>query len=123
MTGKDLTIVDPKKYADDQARVRESFWRKAKRHAGRLPFIDEAVAGYYAATDPATPLSSKAILFGALAYFVIPTDLLPDFIASLGFTDDAAVMYAAVKSVASNIKDAHRERARAWLEKNRTTTG
>lgn len=118
MTGKDIVIVDPKRYARDQARVRESFWRKVRRHAGKLPFLDEAIAGYYAAVDPATPLSAKSVLFGALAYFVLPIDMLPDFIASLGFTDDAAVIFAAVKTVGSQIKDHHRTRARAWLSNN-----
>jgi uncharacterized membrane protein YkvA (DUF1232 family) len=118
MSGKDIVIVDPKRYARDQARVRESFWRKVRRHAGKLPFLDEAIAGYYAAVDPRTPLAAKSVLFGALAYFVLPVDMLPDFIASFGFTDDAAVIFAAVKTVGSQIKDHHRTRARAWLEKS-----
>jgi uncharacterized membrane protein YkvA (DUF1232 family) len=118
MTGKDIVIADPKRYAKDQARVREGFWRKARRYAGKLPFLDEAIAGYYAAVDPRTPLSAKTVLFGALAYFVLPIDMLPDFIASLGFTDDAAVIFAAVKTVGSQIKDHHRTRARAWLSSN-----
>jgi uncharacterized membrane protein YkvA (DUF1232 family) len=118
MTGKDIAVVDPAKYARDRERVNDGFWRKIRRHAGRVPFLDEALAAYYCAVDPKTPLSAKAVLMGALAYFVVPTDLLPDFIAWLGFTDDAAVLYAAVKTVSSNIKDGHRERARAWLRQN-----
>ena len=118
MSGKDLVVVDPKKYARDQERVRSGFWRKVKRYAGKVPFLDEALASYYCATDPKTPLQAKAILMGALAYFVVPVDMMPDFVAWLGFTDDAAVFYAALRTVNAHIKDHHRIRARGWLEKN-----
>jgi uncharacterized membrane protein YkvA (DUF1232 family) len=53
---------------------------------------------------------------GALAYFVIPTDLIPDFIASLGYTDDAVVFYAALRTIAPHIKDHHRDKARRTLD-------
>lgn len=113
-----MVVVDPRKYARDQQRVRSGFWRKLRRYAGKVPFLDEALAGYYSATDPKTPLQAKAILMGALAYFVVPVDMMPDFVAWLGFTDDAAVFYAALRTVNAHIKDHHRARARDWLEKN-----
>jgi uncharacterized membrane protein YkvA (DUF1232 family) len=75
------------------------------------------VAGYYCALDPATPLQVKAVLFGALAYFVLPIDLVPDVIAWLGFTDDAAVLYAAIRTVAPHIKDCHRAQARTAVDR------
>ena len=55
------------------------------------------------------------MLIAALAYFVVPTDLIPDFIASIGFTDDAAVLLAAIQTVTPHIKDGHRTQARAAL--------
>jgi uncharacterized membrane protein YkvA (DUF1232 family) len=97
--------------------VEQGFWRKAKRFAAKLPFLDEAVAAYYCAIDPATPLQVKAILFGALAYFIMPIDVIPDFVAWFGFTDDAAVMYAAIRSVSNHIKPEHKERARDSLNR------
>jgi uncharacterized membrane protein YkvA (DUF1232 family) len=51
-----------------------------------------------------------------LAYFVVPTDMIPDFIAWLGYTDDAAVLATAIRSVAGAIKDTHREKARSTLD-------
>jgi len=113
-----MVVVDPQKYARDQERVRSGFWRKLKRYAGKVPFLDEALAAYYSAIDPKTPLQAKAIIMGALAYFVVPVDMMPDFVAWLGFTDDAAVFYAALRIVNAHIKDHHRTRARFWLEKN-----
>ena len=59
----------------------------------------------------------KATLVGALAYFVLPIDAIPDVLPVLGFTDDAAVLAAAIKLVASHIRPAHREAARNALAK------
>jgi uncharacterized membrane protein YkvA (DUF1232 family) len=115
MAGRDLVPVDAKRYARDKARVEQGFWDKVRRTLGRVPFVEEAVAAYYCALDPKTPLQVKAILLGALAYFVIPADMIPDFIAWLGFTDDAVVLAAAIRSVAPAITESHREKARAVL--------
>jgi uncharacterized membrane protein YkvA (DUF1232 family) len=62
--------------------------------------------------DDATPRRVKLVLLGALAYFVMPFDLIPDFLPLLGYTDDAAVMAAAFAAVASSITDEHRKKAR-----------
>jgi uncharacterized membrane protein YkvA (DUF1232 family) len=95
--------------------VERGFWRKLGAVAARIPFADEAVSAYYAARDPATPNRVKAVLLGALAYFVIPTDLVPDFIAGLGFTDDATVLLLAAQTVSGHIKPPHREKAKEKL--------
>jgi uncharacterized membrane protein YkvA (DUF1232 family) len=96
--------------------VRDGFWAKLRRAMGRIDFAREAVAAWYCATDPQTPLRVKAILIGALAYFIMPADVIPDVIVGLGFTDDAAVFWAAWKAVSNHIEDKHRERAAAALE-------
>ena len=110
-----LATIDPETLRADEAKVRRGFWRKLARHADKVPFLDEAVAAYYCALDPATPLRAKAVLMAALAYFVLPGDLIPDVLPVLGFTDDAAVIYAALRAVGSQITAAHRGRARAAL--------
>jgi uncharacterized membrane protein YkvA (DUF1232 family) len=100
-----------------EARVRRGFWRKLRRTAGHIPFAEDAAAAYFCAVDPATPRRVRTVLIGALADFVIPADLVPDFIAGLGFTDDATVLMAAVTAVAPHIRRRHRQRARAALER------
>ncbi len=114
--GKEISPYDPRTYARDRGRVERGFWSKVRRTLGRVPFVEEAVAAYFCALDRDTPLAVKAIVMGALAYFVIPTDLIPDFIAALGYTDDAAVFYAALRTVAPHIQDRHRDKARHALD-------
>jgi len=97
--------------------VDAGFWRKVGRLVGRVPFLEDAAAAYYCATDAHTPTRVKAVLITALAYFVVPVDLIPDFIATLGFTDDAAVLFAAIQTVAPHIKDGHRLQARNALRR------
>ena len=61
-------------------------------------------------------MRSKAILLGALAYFILPADAVPDLFAGLGFTDDAAVLAAAIAAVSRHLQPRHREQARARLQ-------
>lgn len=101
----------------DEKRVRESFWRKVRRTVGKVPFTEDAVAAFCCATDASTPLPIRATLFGALAYFVLPFDVIPDFIAGLGYSDDAAVLLAAITAASTHITETHRQKAKAWLLK------
>lgn len=97
--------------------VRRRFWAKVKRTLGRVPFLDRALAAFFAALDAKTPAAAKATLFAALAYFIMPADLVPDFIAGVGFTDDAAVLFLALQAIAPHITPEHLEQARAALAK------
>jgi uncharacterized membrane protein YkvA (DUF1232 family) len=101
--------------AADESAVRRGFWRKIRYVAGSLPFAEELLAAYYCAFDSRTPLQVKAVLLGAVAYFVMPVDLIPDCIPGIGYTDDAAVLAAAVELVASHINADHHEAARRVL--------
>jgi len=95
--------------------VRRGFWPKLRKLAPRLPFAAEAAALWFAARDPQTPVAAKAVMFAALAYFVLPADVVPDWIVGLGFTDDAAVIAAALAMVGRAITPAHRGAAAAFL--------
>jgi uncharacterized membrane protein YkvA (DUF1232 family) len=101
--------------AGEAERVQSEFWRKARRVAAGLPFAEDLLAAYYCAFDRATPLQVKASLMGALAYFVLPLDAMPDVLPLVGFTDDAAVLLAALRMVAGHVRPEHRDAARAAL--------
>ncbi len=103
------------KLAKDPERVRRTFWLKLKRLATRLPFAEDLLAAYYCAFDRETPRHVQAALLGAIAYFVLPLDFMPDMLPVLGFTDDAAVLATAIRMVASHITPEHRGAAHAAM--------
>jgi uncharacterized membrane protein YkvA (DUF1232 family) len=103
--------------ARNEERVRRDFWRKAARVAARLPFAEDLLAAYYCAFDQATPFQVRAALIGALAYFVLPFDFVPDVLPLLGFTDDAAILLTALRMVAGHLRPEHRDAARVALER------
>lgn len=99
-----------------EERVRTGFWRTVRRAARQVPFMDEVVAAYYCALDRQTPSRVRGTLLAALAYFVLPLDTIPDILVGFGFTDDVAVLTAALGMVRAHITPAHREAARRALE-------
>lgn len=111
----EVEILGPEDAAKEEAHIRARFWPTVKRALRTIPFIEEVVAAYYAMLDPATPLRARLTLIGALAYFVAPIDLVPDFVIGLGFLDDASVLMAALAAVRGSIRVDHREAARRAL--------
>ena len=111
----EVEILGPEEADREEARIRARFWPTVKRALRTIPFIEEVVAAYYAMLDPATPLRARLTLIGALAYFVSPFDIVPDFIIGVGFLDDASVLMAAFAAVRGSIRDDHREAARRAL--------
>src|ERR1039458_2550679 len=110
--------------ADDLAKDRESvrrrFWFKLKRVAARLPFAEDLLAAYYCAFDKETPRHVQVTLLGAIAYFILPFDFIPDMLPVLGFTDDAAVLATAIKLVASHITPEHHAAAKRAIARGMT---
>lgn len=98
-------------------RVSRGFWPKIRRTAARIPFADQALSVWFAARDPQTPAAAKGIMLGALAYFVLPVDAIPDIFAVVGFTDDAAVFAALLATLGANIKARHRDQAHEALDR------
>jgi uncharacterized membrane protein YkvA (DUF1232 family) len=91
------------------------FWRKMRSVAARIPFAEDAVAAYCCALDRETPVRVRAAILGALAYFVLPADAVPDLLPALGFADDAAVLAATLQLAAAHVLPEHREAARRAL--------
>ena len=100
---------------DDDSAWRHGFWCKIQRVAAQIPFAEDLLAAYYCAFDKQTPRHVQAALLGAIAYFILPFDFIPDMLPVLGFTDDAAVLATAIKLVANHIRPLHREAARNKL--------
>ncbi len=113
---KDKAINLPAVVSQNEDTVRSGFWPKITKVLAKIPFAEKAIAAYYCALDPQTPARAKGILLAALAYFIMPIDIIPDFLAGLGFTDDMAVLATAISLIKTHIKDKHFEKARAKLE-------
>ncbi len=103
----------------NEMRVKAGFWPKVARTAARIPFAKQMISVYYAARDPETPPAAKGIMLGALAYFVMPFDAIPDVLAGIGFTDDAAVITAVIATLGTNIKKRHTAAAQKALDRAR----
>ena len=101
--------------ARDEAIVRKDFWRKLQRFAAQLPFAEDLLTAYYCAFDRDTPNHVRAVLLGALAYFILPFDFMPDILPIAGFTDDAALLAGAIRLIWVHITPDHRDAARDAL--------
>ena len=78
-----------------------SFWRKLAAF-GRIAgheVLEKALWLYYAAERTDTPKWARATVYGALAYFVLPLDAVPDMLPVAGYTDDLAVLALAVTTI------------------------
>ena len=95
--------------------VERGFWPKLLKLAGRIPFAEDLAAAYFCVLDPTTPGRVKGVLLAALAWFVLPASLMPEFLIVLGFTDEIAIMAIVVRMVRKHLKERHYVRARAAL--------
>lgn len=96
---------------------RPNFWYKLRgsaRAAGQ-GVVERALCLYYAYGAPTTPAWAKAAITGALGYFILPLDAVPDVLAGIGYTDDLAVLALAVATIAAHITPEHVARARRTL--------
>jgi uncharacterized membrane protein YkvA (DUF1232 family) len=109
-----------RRVAGNEAELRRKFWRAIKREAANVPFVEDAITAHYCAFDRQTPIYVKAGLVGAVVYFIVPDDLIPDSIPVFGYLDDAAVLAGAMKIFSSHIKPEHREAARRTLARMRS---
>lgn len=97
------------------------FWAKlasSAQLAGR-EIVEKALWLYYAAQSPRTPAWAKSVIYGALGYFVLPMDAIPDVIPITGYSDDLGVLAAAVATVAfyidQDVRDAAQARLARWF--------
>jgi len=92
------------------------FWRTLRRNARALglDLVYSALVLYYTLQDPNTPAWARAKICGALGYLLFPIDAIPDWWPG-GYTDDAAVIAAAVGTVAMHIDDDAKRSARSKL--------
>ena len=118
---QDFAVLARRATADEPG-LRQKIWRRLLREAASLPFAEEVLTAHYCVFDRHTPIYVKAVLVGAIVYFIAPDDLTPIPSSLIGLADDAAVLGLAFKAVSSHIKPEHRKAARRALEHMRAET-
>lgn len=89
-------------------------WKKIERVAKKVgvTVLLPVFTLYYMLQDDKVSLQHKAYIVGALGYFILPIDLIPDGILPvIGFTDDIAVMTLVLKLVKDSITPEIKARA------------
>ncbi|MDU5915220.1 MAG: YkvA family protein [Negativicoccus succinicivorans] len=81
----------------------------------RAGFLRQAVVLFYCLRDSRTPNFVRLAILGALGYMITPGDLLPDFIAGIGWLDDAAVVAGAMKIADKYIRPEHVIKAKKFF--------
>jgi uncharacterized membrane protein YkvA (DUF1232 family) len=102
---------------EDISAVARNFVEKIRKVASKVPFAVDAAAMYYAMIDPRTPLKVKAAAAAALLYFIAPIDAIVDLVPLAGYTDDAAVLYAAYRAIQAHVTDEHIAAAHRLLQR------
>lgn len=103
---------DYKKYYNEK-----SFWAKtcnSLKKASR-ELLYSVLVLYYTAKLPETPAWAKCVIYGALGYFILPIDVVPDFLPG-GFIDDLTVLAAAIVIVDAYITQEVKAKAKQKLE-------
>ena len=109
---------DPDTEQYEQHYNESSFWNKVLSMAKKagLKLIYLALLLYYTLESRNVSKTDKAIIIGALGYFILPFDVIPDYIPFIGYTDDMTILYYAYKRVKTNINDHIREKAKNKLD-------
>ena len=99
--------------------AKKGFWEKIKRLPSKVgrKTLYYALTMHYTLQNPKTSTKDKALIYGALAYFILPTDIVSDFLPVIGFTDDIVALVLAATRVMRNITPDIKEKARQKLNK------
>ena len=99
----------------DVTKAESKFLPKLKKLIGKVPFARDALAMYFAMLDQAVPLWAKLTIALALVYFIVPTDVIPDYLLGVGYIDDAGIIAAALKTVDVFVSESHFKLADQWF--------
>lgn len=110
MPSKELRVLKFQKFYS-----KDGFWDKVKAVAKKasIKAVYTALTLYYALDF--MPMEKKAIVIGALGYFILPTDAIPDFVAFLGYTDDTTVLFMVYNTCKDIIDEKVKEQAKLKL--------
>ena len=110
------TTEEVRDYATQYSETR--FWTKISRVAKRAGYelLEKALWLHYAAQRPETPRWARVTAYGALGYFILPTDAIPDWLFGFGLTDDLGALSLSVVALSQYINDDVRRRTARKLD-------
>ena len=116
---KEIKTEDLGKYEKNYSE--EGLWQKMGNVAKKagLKTLYMVLLLYYVLKDSSTPKQYKAMIIGALGYFILPLDLIPDFVPVVGYSDDVAALAGALlavaKCVSPEIENQAKEKLKEWF--------
>ncbi len=95
----------------------KGLWRKLPRVARRAgeKGVYAILLLYYTLQSPTLSIADKGKIYGALGYFILPTDFVPDILPLIGFSDDVAALMFVLHTIISNITPEVKARAKEKL--------
>ncbi|MBQ6580414.1 MAG: DUF1232 domain-containing protein [Alistipes sp.] len=84
-------------------------------HWANAKIIYAALLLYYVLRNDAVTVADKSKIYGALGYFILPTDMVLDFIPMVGYTDDMAALMWAIHTLTKNLTPEIKAQARLKL--------
>ncbi|WP_420818706.1 YkvA family protein [Oceanobacillus picturae] len=96
----------------------ERFWKKVQKFSKKAgtSVVYAVLLLYYTLQKPDVPMKVKATIVGALGYFILPLDVIPDFAIGAGYADDLSVVLFALIQVAIYVDDATKRKAKDKLK-------
>ncbi|WP_338453382.1 YkvA family protein [Niallia oryzisoli] len=99
----------------------DGLWNKIKKYSKKAgsSAVYAVLLLYYVLQKKEVPMKNKAVIIGALGYFILPLDWIPDVVAGVGYTDDIGVILAALWQVSmyidADVKNQAREKLKDWF--------
>nr|WP_084157458.1 YkvA family protein [Oceanobacillus manasiensis] len=95
----------------------EKFWKKVQKFSKKAgtSVVYAVLLLYYTLQKPDVPVKVKAIIVGALGYFILPLDVIPDIAMGVGYVDDLSVVIFALLQVAIYVDDEVKRKAKNKL--------
>ena len=109
-----MSGIEPYKNEYSREFSEDGFWKKLAKYAlaAGKDVVEKALLLYYAFQNADTPTWAKGVIVGALGYFIMPVDAIPDIIPVVGYADDLGVLVAAIATVAAYITPEVHEQAK-----------
>ncbi len=105
--------------AYSETKLYKKILRFAKAAGIKVVYI--ALILFYVLKKNTTPVWAKSMIIGALGYFILPTDFVPDFIPFFGYSDDLSALAGGLVAVAmyvdAEVKQKSKDKLHVWFGK------